>query len=147
MWEIQEVRHKEGDAPADSTEDVVTLMTIHKAKGLEFPVVVLPDTTAGFRGAPRDILVDPRKHLVTVKPGKIPPLAHRFVEEERARRDHDEGLRLLYVALTRAQKRLCVCLYPPNPRISMNTVLNQRLRDDVLPGVVVRDGMAKPVPV
>ena len=50
VWEIQEVRHKEGDAPADANEDVVTLMTIHKAKGLEFPVVVLPRHDAGLPG-------------------------------------------------------------------------------------------------
>lgn len=145
IWEIQEVRHKEGDAPADAAEDVVTLMTIHKAKGLEFPVVVLPDTTTGFRGAPREVQIDPRLHMVTVKPGKAQPLAHRFVEEERARRDEEEGQRLLYVALTRAQKRLCVCVYPPNPRRSMNTILAQRLRDGVPPGVLVRDTLARPI--
>ncbi|RYG25375.1 hypothetical protein EON82_07400, partial [bacterium] len=145
IWETQEVRHKEGDAPADAAEDVVTLMTIHKAKGLEFPVVVLPDTVSGFRGGPRDVLVDPRLHMVTVKPGKVPPLAHRFVEEQRAKRDTEEGLRLLYVALTRAQKRLCVCMYPPNARTSMNSVLTQRLREGVPPGVVVRDSLARPV--
>jgi ATP-dependent helicase/nuclease subunit A len=145
IWETQEVRHKEGDAPADAAEDVVTLMTIHKAKGLEFPVVVLPDTLAGFKSSPREILVDPRLHMVTIKPGKIPPLAHRFVEEQRARRDHDEGLRLLYVALTRAQKRLCVCLYPTNARTSMNSVLTQSLREGLPPGILVRDALSKPV--
>lgn len=145
IWEIQEVRHKEGDAPADAAEDVVTIMTIHKAKGLEFPVVVLPDTTSGFRGPSRDVAVDPRLGMIAVKPGKVPPLAHRFLEEKRAGRDYEEGLRLLYVALTRAQRRLCVCLFPPNPRISMNSVLNQRLRDEPLPGAVYRDAMAKPV--
>ena len=145
IWEIQEVRHKEGDAPADAAEDVVTLMTIHKAKGLEFPVVVLPDTTAGFRGGPRDVQIDPRLGMVAVKPGKVPPLAHRFLEEVRASRDEQEGQRLLYVALTRAQRRLCVCTYPPIPRRSMNTILAGRLKDGVPPGVRVRDAMARPV--
>lgn len=145
IWETQEVRHKEGDAPADAGEDVITLMTIHKAKGLEFPVVVVPDTVSGFRSGPRDVLVDPRLHMVTVKPGKVPPLAHRFVEEQRAKRDTEEGYRLLYVALTRAQKRLCVCMYPPNARTSMNSVLTQRLRDGIPPGVLVRDSLSRPV--
>lgn len=145
IWETQEVRHKEGDAPADAAEDVVTLMTIHKAKGLEFPVVVLPDTMAGFRSSPREVLVDPRLHMVTVKPGRVPPLAHRFVEEQRAARDQAEGLRLLYVALTRAQKRLCVCLYPTNARVSMNSVLTQSLREGNLPGLLIRDSLSKPV--
>ena len=145
IWEIQEVRHKEGDAPADATEDVVTLMTIHKAKGLEFPVVVLPDTMQGFRGGTRDVQIDARLGLVTVKPGKIPPMAHRFVEEVRAKRDEAEGQRLLYVALTRARKRLCVCVYPPNSRRSMNSILAQRIKEGVPPGVLVRDTMAGPV--
>ena len=144
IWEIQEVRHKEGDAPADAADDVVTLMTIHKAKGLEFPVVVLPDTMMGLRGSPRDVQIDARTGMVTVKPGKTPPLAHRFLEEARAQRDEAEGQRLLYVALTRARKRLCVLLYPANSRRSMNTLLQQRLRE-VPPGVVVRDTMAGPV--
>ena len=145
VWEIQEVRHKEGDAPADATEDVVTIMTIHKAKGLEFPVVVLPDTMQGFRGGTRDVQIDARLGMVTVKPGKVPPMAHRFVEETRAARDEAEGQRLLYVALTRARKRLCVCVYPPNSRRSMNSILAGRIKEGVPPGVVVRDTMAGPV--
>ena len=112
MWETQSLRHKEGDAPATSNEDAVTLMTIHKAKGLEFPVVVLPDTLRGFRGPSREVLVDPRLRMVALRPGKSQPLAHRFLDEELARRDHEEGLRLLYVALTRAERRLCVCVLP-----------------------------------
>lgn len=145
IWEIQEVRHKEGDAPADAANDVVTLMTIHKSKGLEFPVVVVPETKAPFKGASREIAIDPRISMVTVKPGKVPCLAHRFIEARNEARDKEEGLRLLYVALTRAQRRLCVAVYPPDVRDSANKVLQNLLKTGIPPGVRVRDAMAQPM--
>ena len=43
--EIQRIRHREGDASADDEkDDLVSIMTVHKAKGLEWPVVVVAET-------------------------------------------------------------------------------------------------------
>lgn len=88
-------------------EGEVRVMTVHGAKGLEAPIVILPDTTAkpktaagpGFvvNGAP---VWSPRADLDTSKIA-----AERAVGHARALREH---YRLLYVALTRAQDRLII---------------------------------------
>ncbi|HEY0867076.1 MAG TPA: UvrD-helicase domain-containing protein, partial [Fimbriimonas sp.] len=100
--EIQDLRHKEGDAPAGADDaNEITIMTIHKAKGLEFPVVVVPQTWKRLVAQTPDLLVDAKAGLVAAKFGKEPCLAHRFLAEERKRRAVEEELRVLYVALTR----------------------------------------------
>lgn len=91
----------EGDALRVATnDDAVRIMTIHAAKGLEFPVVLLPET-GGVKARPRQpftIIEDGRRHLyIGPPPGYRDALAKDLVSQSLA-----EELRLLYVALTRA---------------------------------------------
>jgi ATP-dependent helicase/nuclease subunit A len=89
--------------------DEVRILTVHGAKGLEAPVVFLPDTLQlPDRGSP----------LLWSEPDALPlwrprgDLAAPFYAAERdalRRRQLQEYRRLLYVALTRAQDRLYVC--------------------------------------
>ena len=87
----------------------VRVMTVHGAKGLEAPVVILPDTTGR---AP-----EPRPPLLPTDEGGLvfAPRGGADTAESKAARDRlkekqaQEGLRLLYVALTRARDRLIVC--------------------------------------
>lgn len=87
----------------------VRVMTAHGAKGLEAPVVFLPDTTsrALALGGP---LLDAEGGGFLWAPRKAddcaPSAAARARREDAAR---NESLRLLYVALTRARDRLVVC--------------------------------------
>lgn len=111
--EIQAIRHKEGDAPAgDQNADEVTIMTIHKSKGLEFPVVILPDTHQYMTRRPQDVEVDPRLQLITAKFGHSSSMFHEWLALERQKREEEEEWRVAYVAMTRAKERLCVMVNP-----------------------------------
>jgi ATP-dependent exoDNAse (exonuclease V) beta subunit len=81
----------------------VRLMTVHKAKGLEFPVVLLADIACKLSLEDASRYLDPEKRLCAMKLGGWSPLdlqEHNAVE---ARRDEAEGVRLAYVAATRAR--------------------------------------------
>ena len=78
--------------------DAVNLMTVHAAKGLEFPVVFVVNLAKGASGPPRPV----RLGTDTVSVG---PFVSEDDEEERAR-EREETKRLLYVAVTRARDRL-----------------------------------------
>jgi ATP-dependent exoDNAse (exonuclease V) beta subunit len=85
----------------------VRMMTVHSAKGLEFPVVILADLTCKEIGMAQRF-VDPERRLcATSLCGCMPDelLDHRAEEE---RRDSEEAVRLLYVAATRARDLLVV---------------------------------------
>ncbi|WP_282153658.1 double-strand break repair helicase AddA [Ruegeria atlantica] len=86
---------------------MIRVMTVHGSKGLEAPIVILPDT--GKRQAPRDaeIMVAEGTPLWKVPADASPALIARARDEARAR-EENERLRLLYVALTRAEKWLIV---------------------------------------
>jgi ATP-dependent exoDNAse (exonuclease V) beta subunit len=85
----------------------IRLMTVHRAKGLEFPVVVLCDITAALsQGASRH--VDPDRKIFAVQLAGGAPWELLDHEEREAERDRAESLRLLYVAATRARDLLVV---------------------------------------
>ncbi|HTY54320.1 MAG TPA: UvrD-helicase domain-containing protein, partial [Candidatus Binataceae bacterium] len=94
-------------------EDVMRLMTIHQAKGLEFPIVVLADIGRGTPPQERNYLVSAKEGLLlcdTVGSGHD-ELPHPLIESHRrllAEQEKAESARLLYVAITRARDRLIV---------------------------------------
>ena len=89
----------------------VRVSTVHGAKGLEAPVVILPDTT-GIRTARNDPHLLREGDLLLWPPSKgkeaIDPYSKPLLEAHR-KADGEERRRLLYVALTRAADRLVVC--------------------------------------
>jgi ATP-dependent helicase/nuclease subunit A len=84
--------------------DAVSLMTVHAAKGLEFPVVFVVNAARGT-GNRRDairIAGNPAGDAISVAVGDYRSEA----DEDDAAREREETKRLLYVALTRARDRL-----------------------------------------
>ncbi len=126
--EIQDMGHREGDAPAvDENVEAVTLMTIHKAKGLEFPVVVIPEVHYSPKRRPDDVIVDPWLQMVATKFGSVKTFYAAWLIERKFERDVEEEMRLLYVALTRAKTRLCVAA---SGKPSQSANLGQRIYRD-----------------
>src|SRR5471030_1860089 len=88
--------------------DGVRLMTVHKAKGLEFPVVILADLTCRMSRSDASRYLDPERGLCAIKIGGWAP--HELHEHDalEVARDEAEGIRLAYVAATRARDLLVV---------------------------------------
>ncbi|HLF83471.1 MAG TPA: 3'-5' exonuclease, partial [Blastocatellia bacterium] len=108
-WLVDQAETGEAsDAPIiEEGLDGVRIMTVHKAKGLEFPVVILADMTAN---AARDASrwSDPERGLcVMTLAGCSPPQLLEHADEEK-QRDVEEAARVLYVAATRARDLLVV---------------------------------------
>ncbi|NGC78110.1 helicase-exonuclease AddAB subunit AddA [Lactobacillus reuteri] len=103
-----------GVAPTQLTANTVNVMTIHGSKGLQFPVVFLIDATHGFnKGAAREnAVVDAVagvgiRYMDDQRVVYDTPQRQAVIEEVR-RGERAEDLRVLYVALTRAEQRLII---------------------------------------
>ena len=110
--EFQESRD-EGESPlADETVDAVRILSVHKAKGLEFPVVFVPDVgrergSGGPPGLEAGWVDGPAEGLLAVRL-KDGTTNAAWIRHARSARRHEEAeeKRVLYVACTRAMKRL-----------------------------------------
>ena len=95
--------------PADETADAVSLLTVHKSKGLEFPVVILADLSrkeTGASGKPASHLFSWQYNMYGLRAGALCDINLAFLEEEQKKHSRCEEVRILYVALTRAKEKL-----------------------------------------
>src|SRR5260370_1194354 len=87
----------------------VQLMTVHKAKGLEFPIVILADLTAKLTGPQgADRTCDPERRLCAQRLLWCAPWELLDAAGSEAKADEEEALRVAYVAATRARDLLVV---------------------------------------
>ncbi|MCY2951963.1 MAG: hypothetical protein NTU53_08300, partial [Planctomycetota bacterium] len=105
-------------------ENVVRIMSIHKSKGLEFPVVILPSLgkRINFQGCSGNIVADRHAFLGLsaidhTKRIRYPSLASTLISDRLRRQTLAEELRILYVAMTRAKEHLILIgtTKPDNP--------------------------------
>ena len=110
--EFEAIGSRESEGQIDQAADAVRLMTIHQAKGLEFPVVFIPDLQRLSRVATQDSWVLLDRHLgltLKVPDGRgslVAGCTYTTFEKRHAWREQFESMRLLYVAASRAEDRL-----------------------------------------
>ncbi|MFW2588389.1 double-strand break repair helicase AddA [Sagittula sp. SSi028] len=91
----------------DSKGATLRVMTVHGSKGLEAPIVILPDCAQPRTDIKADILSDPDGVMWKQSAGQQPPRQSDAIEAAKTR-EAQERDRLLYVAMTRAEKWLIV---------------------------------------
>ncbi|SHJ07545.1 DNA helicase/exodeoxyribonuclease V, subunit A [Roseomonas rosea] len=124
----------------ENAADAIRIMTAHGSKGLQAPVVIIPDIG---RGGARDTLLWSGAAQTGANAPDIPLWAPRRefqatpwtrARDARAQADAEEENRLLYVALTRAEDRLIVCGLAPR-RAPAHPTWHALVRAGVLRGL------------
>ena len=134
-----EAEARETDAPVELGDaTAIRLMTMHAAKGLEFPVVVVADLGRAGRNDTDDLLVRGDRvglRLRTVDGASAKALDWEALRDERQQADAEEDRRILHVAMTRAEERLILSgaydadkwLSAPSPGVAPLRWLGPRL--------------------
>lgn len=90
--------------------DGIRVMTIHGAKGLEAPIVILPETTSPRAATKTTFYYDPNDQTFLWSPtAKEDSAVVKELREAQAAAEKREDARLLYVAMTRARDLLILC--------------------------------------
>ncbi|MHC4557213.1 MAG: helicase-exonuclease AddAB subunit AddA [Planctomycetota bacterium] len=107
--------------PETSAGNAVRILSVHKSKGLEFPVVFLAELESRFnmKDVQADCLADANDTLglqiIDRKSNsKLKSIAHEVIAEQKLSMALAEEMRILYVATTRARERLVLTASPKN---------------------------------
>ena len=108
-------------------------MTIFAAKGLEFDTVVVAATTFGT-ARPEDVRIDRTRGLLAFRPADGPNVAYAWLDSREKALHEEENERKLYVAMTRARRRLVLFADAAIDAKHKTTVRMARLLSGELPG-------------
>ena len=111
----------------EEAADGVRIMTVHEAKGLEFPVVIAADMTARIAQDHPDKFVDPALKLGALQIAGCAPWDLLDHSSEEHKRDEAEGVRIAYVAATRARDVLVIPAIGDGPRSGWLQSLNKAI--------------------
>ncbi len=100
----------------DNSNNQIRVMTVHGAKGLEAPIVILPDTGNRKNDLRDDIFSTYAGPMWAAKSDERPAAQTEIAEQMKAKQSQ-EAMRLLYVALTRAENWLVVCGAGTEPKL------------------------------
>ena len=112
---VLDVKEEGESVLAEENLDAVRIMSIHKAKGLEFPFVILAGCQIGTDGRhaiAAEALFDWSTGLIGVRVGRTWNLAGLYIAEKARLRVAEEQKRVLYVAMTRAREHLVISCAP-----------------------------------
>ncbi|WP_022850386.1 UvrD-helicase domain-containing protein [Limisalsivibrio acetivorans] len=131
---------------SSSQNEAVTLMTIHKSKGLQFPVVLLPELNIGMRPDSRKSKLFFGSDDGTSVPDKVFIMQSRehnelmgndyleaFGHEEKGY--YRDKLNQLYVAMTRAEDELYISLSEGDKKDNLESIIKEKLGGDYICGV------------
>ena len=101
------------DIVPEADFDAVKIMTIHASKGLEFPIVLLANSTSQLTRSPQkaDVVWNDQNELGFYLRQNHWTQAYEDFADENQQRERAEAIRLLYVACTRARDHLVVSLH------------------------------------
>ena len=149
-WQASRPQQPEAES-RENTEDAVQIMTMHNAKGLEFPIVFLPALDHPLRGSSDALAHLPASGLgvkwVDPQTGEdAPDPTFQASSERRKKREKEENSRLLYVAMTRAEEHLVLSAALAANVTGSARLLRDRLRlkldqSDQAPREEERDGL------
>ena len=129
----ESARVTETPVPEDD-EAAVRVMTVHGAKGLEFPIVILTGLDSLSSGRSESVLFDREKGQPEVSLGSgdraFATAGYAELREKEQELAEDEAVRLLYVAATRAKDHLVVNMYHPERRNSAAKQIDDLLDSD-----------------
>jgi ATP-dependent helicase/nuclease subunit A len=142
---VLDVREEGESVLAEENVDAVRIMSIHKAKGLEFPIVILGGCQTGTdtrNSGGAEVMFDWSSGLTGVRIGPLTDLAGVYIAEKNRLRAEEEQKRVLYVAMTRAREHLVISTAVTDKSSSGNFVslldraLENQIAAAVRPGVI-----------
>lgn len=139
-------------AMQDENADVVRIMSVHKSKGLEFPICFVSGLSGNFRTKEGNgtVLADVDAgigvdYVDPVRRVKADSLRKNAVAVKRRRDDLAEELRILYVAMTRAEEKLIMTGSVKDPKKMMPSLIPLRRRKEKLLPYDVLYGTTNPL--
>ena len=133
---VLDVKEEGESVLAEENVDAVRIMSIHKAKGLEFPIVVLAGCHGGTdarQAKSAEVLFDWSSGLTGLRAGQFCDLAGLYVAEKAQLRAEQEQKRVFYVAMTRPREQLVISCAPTGRRSggSFLSMLEEALGSDI----------------